>query len=594
MEGFASLFADSASSGKLANFSLTDFGIDLKKAKLSFGNVNLGIYKQGPRKFPRQILHDKQVEKELYQLVSQLKYKGHYYASLRNFKNSVIMNFTAEDFARGLYFYTFTFNNFREKMPFSFAPWRPKSKECLISNCQQEHYYQIVSPEISSFLAEKKTAKKRLGRDLEGVNDLFASTLRFIHESWKPTNFKWVAVPELHKCQIPCHWPKKKTKKSKWKEHNQAACHCTEKHECLRNWHIHMLATDFLPERYQHDKCGLGKFADNGSPRGCWDHRGYIAHDIWPYGLVDMKRISHLKVSGKPIRSAEAVIAYLIKYLAKSFQMRENKELAERVGLLSGMGIYKFFRVIYGYEGERTYIQEKRQKPAISSAVFINNNYGDQQEIEQEFSPYFTPELCLKKEARQILHAKEPNFNLSLKSPKINDLLKLCLRFSSRSSIKKNHFWKPCDISEQTPLWKQGKGWQVNCPITKEHHCEPIIRWDFEFKGTKSYTNFQTYILPALNKINLPQFQKFKDYQIKEEDYIKFAKEASLPWNRELSDYELLEEYGENITDKWKESIPHELIYNHIYLKEIRSQISHTNYSWGLDTDKAMARYADY
>ena len=122
MEGFASLFADSASSGKLANFSLTDFGIDLKKAKLSFGNVNLGIYKQGPRKFPRQILHDKQVEKELYQLVSQLKYKGHYYASLRNFKNSVIMNFTAEDFARGLYFYTFTFNNFREKMPFSFAP----------------------------------------------------------------------------------------------------------------------------------------------------------------------------------------------------------------------------------------------------------------------------------------------------------------------------------------------------------------------------------------------------------------------------------------------------------------------------------------
>jgi hypothetical protein len=153
-----------------------------------------------------------------------------------------------------------------------------------------------------------------------------------------------------------------------------------------------------------------------------------------------MKRISHLKVSGKPIRSAEAVIAYLIKYLAKSFQMRENKELAERVGLLSGMGIYKFFRVIYGYEGERTYIQEKRQKPAISSAVFINNNYGDQQEIEQEFSPYFTPELCLKKEARQILHAKEPNFNLSLKSPKINDLLKLCLRFSSRSSIKKNHF----------------------------------------------------------------------------------------------------------------------------------------------------------
>jgi hypothetical protein len=67
-----------------------------------------------------------------------------------------------------------------------------------------------------------------------------------------------------------------------------------------------------------------------------------------------------------------------------------------------------------------------------------------------------------------------------------------------------------------------------------------------------------------------------------------------LPWNKELSDYELLEEYGEAITDKWKESIPFELIYNHIYLKEIRSQISHTNYSWGLTAEKAAARYADY
>src|SRR3954468_10355249 len=98
-----------------------------------------------------------------------------------------------------------------------------------------------------------------------------------------------------------------------------------------------------------------------------------------------MKRVSHLKVGGKPIRSAEAVIAYLIKYLAKSFQMRENKALAEKVGLLPGMGIYKFFRVIYGYEGERAYIQEKRQKPAISSQVFINTDYNYAEQAESEF-----------------------------------------------------------------------------------------------------------------------------------------------------------------------------------------------------------------
>ena len=80
-----------------------------------------------------------------------------------------------------------------------------------------------------------------------------------------------------------------------------------------------MLSTDFLPAKYAHKRCGLGQYSDAGSPSGCWDHRGYIAHDIWPYGLVDMKRVSHLKVSGKPIHSAEAVITYLVKYLAKSF-----------------------------------------------------------------------------------------------------------------------------------------------------------------------------------------------------------------------------------------------------------------------------------
>src|SRR5437763_16850391 len=98
-----------------------------------------------------------------------------------------------------------------------------------------------------------------------------------------------------------------------------------------------------------------------------------------------MKRVSHLKVQGKPIRSAEGVVLYLIKYLAKSFQMRENQALAEKVGLLPGMGIYKFFRVIYGYDGERTYIAAKRKKPLISSRVFINNDY----EVEQEFADYF-------------------------------------------------------------------------------------------------------------------------------------------------------------------------------------------------------------
>jgi hypothetical protein len=47
------------------------------------------------------------------------------------------------------------------------------------------------------------------------------------------------------------------------------------------------------------------------------------------------------------------------------------------------MGIYKIFRVIYGYEGERTYVAAKRKKPLTSSQVFINNDYGFTEQVEQ-------------------------------------------------------------------------------------------------------------------------------------------------------------------------------------------------------------------
>jgi hypothetical protein len=117
--------------------------------------------------------------------------------------------------------------------------------------------------------------------------------------------------------------------------------------------------------------------------------------------------------------------------------MRENKALAHKVGLLPGMGIYKFFRVIYGYDGERTYIAQKRKKPLISSQVFINNDYGFNEEVEQEFTPYFDQNLNLKKSARKILSEKEPQ---PVNNGKISNLLKLCLRYSSKSKIKQNQF----------------------------------------------------------------------------------------------------------------------------------------------------------
>jgi hypothetical protein len=172
LENLTNLFTDSASSGKLINFSITDFGEKIQKVKISFGQVPIGIYRKGPKKKQKHIFHDEEKEKEFHQLVTNLIQKSGFYASLRNFQQKIFMNFTQKDFERGLYFSTFTFNNYQKKMTFSFAPWRKKRK-CPVSNCKGKHFYRQVSQLITSFLAEKKIAKKKLGRKMVGVNDLF-------------------------------------------------------------------------------------------------------------------------------------------------------------------------------------------------------------------------------------------------------------------------------------------------------------------------------------------------------------------------------------------------------------------------------------
>jgi len=53
--------------------------------------------------------------------------------------------------------------------------------------------------------------------------------------------------------------------------------------------------------------------------------------------------------NGKRVNTAEKVVQYLSKYLAKNFILKVEKPLeALRYGLLKGMGVYQFFRKIYG------------------------------------------------------------------------------------------------------------------------------------------------------------------------------------------------------------------------------------------------------
>jgi len=103
--------------------------------------------------------------------------------------------------------------------------------------------------------------------------------------------------------------------------------------------------------------------------------------------------------------------------------MRQDQALSQKVGLLKGMSIYKFFRVVYGYRADTglPYIVAKVQKPQVSSQVFINNDYGFTEQVEKEFADYFDEKqsfvgdqnLRLKKKARKIFREKEnlPDFS---------------------------------------------------------------------------------------------------------------------------------------------------------------------------------------
>jgi len=265
--------------------------------------------------------------------------------------------------------------------------------------------------------------------------------------------------------------------------------------------------------------------------------------------------------------------------------MRQNKELAEKVGLLPGMKVYKFFQSTYGYcKNKRRYgLKEKISKPNHHSYVFINNEYSYDKKIKKKLAPYF-----LLKKRKLVL----PNSTWQTKKNwQLVDIIRACLHFATCNCLKENYYWKPCDTNED-PIWTKGQGWKIRCPIAIKHHLEPIIRWEFEFKGSVAYAIFKEFIHPTLQLVNLPRFQKFSEYQASESDYDKFAYQAELPWNKEINKYTFGGESAKS--PEWRKTIPLELVYNFVYLKEIRSKIFSSNFSPELSSEDAIARYADY
>ncbi|CAG8763581.1 23676_t:CDS:2, partial [Racocetra persica] len=113
---------DSASSGKLFNVSVVDYAPTLKKARVSVGNVPVGIYRQGPRdqnssRRKPQSWHNQTTEPEIFKVFQQVRHNGNYYASVRNFFAKMVMNFGINDL-----FLCLTINNQQKNLQFRRSP----------------------------------------------------------------------------------------------------------------------------------------------------------------------------------------------------------------------------------------------------------------------------------------------------------------------------------------------------------------------------------------------------------------------------------------------------------------------------------------
>jgi hypothetical protein len=292
----------------------------------------------------------------------------------------------------------------------------------------------------------------------------------------------------------------------------------------------------------------------------------------------------------------------LAKYLSKSFELRADKGWAEKMGLLPGMSLYKFYRWIYAYQDGQKIPLAKVARPHKTTATFVNDDANYTARIREELAPYLevkdNQKLRWKKPAQQIFWEREPQ----IKEWKGGiALVKSCLRWSSQRQIKQNSFWKPCELDyenrgndyyHQKACREKANGscycfsnWNPKCVMITEHHTTPILRCEFEFRGPLAYANYQRWVVPLLAKVNLPRFAKFANYQPSETDYQQFEELTERKWaDRELGNYRACQPDWDQ-DQAWRAAIPKELIYNEIYLWNVRGRLreysSSSGPNWG-------------
>jgi hypothetical protein len=100
------------------------------------------------------------------------------------------------------------------------------------------------------------------------------------------------------------------------------------------------------------------------------------------------------------------------------------------------MALYKFFRVIYDFSGEKPKAISRIKKPFKTSRVFINNDENFRYQAERELSRYF--ELDKNQKLRTKSKKQQPKTKIKNLSNSPIDFVKLCFLHSTKSNIQEN------------------------------------------------------------------------------------------------------------------------------------------------------------
>jgi len=586
------IFTKTSESKKLLNINY-DIQEEKQAAKLTIGNVNLGIFRQGAKKVQ---LVDTKIIANAHGQEFRTAYQSQVLrqtikTSKKTIFNKIHLNFNP--LQEQLYFTTLTLNTTHENLHFS-RYIGDKNQECLFKNyinkeCNEpQHLFHKIPLQEAKYLAQKKNSNQ----PFKGIKDFTETFFEKIEKIWRPENFKWIIVYELTKKEI---------------------------------WHAHMLSTSYLPPFTKHENCGL-----ENNLKSCWNCQFIINH-IWPYGIVNIR-----KIETEGVKNQNQLIRYLLKYITKNQELKTLEEQkAKSLGILHRQAFFAFFRQThknipqllpseyqeylekenekhrntpaYNYIGDlykdiplevkkytkkisnskantvyfagKTYFRELSKpclNPKKTSHNFIDetpyhiyqkwetNTPESPSENTYELEEYFTKiddKYIIKPNPKKDFHTP---FSQNILPPAINintaqDIAILCINNSSHQIILEQERFYPCKDLER-------------CQITKFHeHTTTEYKLLFFFHTPSTYNFFIKFIKPLISQLSNSSYYSpiipFKDYKLAPPEHEKLRENTFLEREIDKSNWtpQILSKYK----SLWELEEYEEFMRNHISLKKL-------------------------